>query len=218
MVRKETEYRQATQMRRRGFTYVEIAETVGVSKATVSNWLRNETWSQEIYTTHKLRAAKENAKRIRILNKTRQNQLTKQYDALERSAKTEYKHYKQSPAFVSGLALYVALGDMSDTQYIRLSSKRMVVHRQFITFAREYLGVSREKIRFWLLLYPTHDPETISRRWSKDIRLPLHRFSRYQVSKKPTSKAVLHEGVGNTIIGDTLLKRKLLVWVKLASK
>lgn len=218
MIRKEAEYRQAVQMRKRGFTYVEIAETVGVSKATVSNWLKDEVWSQEIYKTHKRRAAKENSKRIRILNKTKQNQLVKQHEALERSAKTEYKHYKQSPTFATGLALYRALGDVDSTGYIRLSSQRIPVHRQFIAFAREYLGVSREKVRFWLLLYPTHDPETISRKWSKEIRLPLYRFSRYQVSKTTTRKRVLHEGVGNTIIGDTLLKRRLLVWVKLASK
>ena len=218
MVRKEAEYRQAVQMRKRGFTYVEIAETVGVSKATVSNWLKDEVWSEEIFKNHKRRAAKENSKRIRILNKTKQNQLEKQYEALERTARTEYKHYKLSPAFTAGLALYRALGDVDSTGYIRLSSQRIPVHRQFIAFAREYLGVPREKVRFWLLLYSTHDPETISRKWSKEIRLPLHRFSRYQVSKTATRKRVLHDGVGNTIIGDTLLKRRLLVWVKLASK
>ncbi len=218
MIRKQTQYAQVVQMRRRGFTYAEIAVVAGVSKATVSNWLCNEPWSKEIYETHKRRAAKENGKRIRILNKTKQNQLAKQYGALERSAKTEYKHYSLSPAFAAGLALYMALGDVDDMQYIRLSTQRMAIHRQFIAFAREYLGVPREKIRFWLLLHPAHDPETVSRRWAKEIRLPLYRFSRYQVSKTATTKGVLHDGVGNTIIGDTVLKRKLLIWVKLATK
>jgi predicted transcriptional regulator len=218
VIRKQAQYAQVVQMRRRGFTYAEIAPVVGVSKAAVSNWLRNESWSREIHETHKRRAAKENGKRIRILNKTKQNQLAKQYAALERSAKTEYKHYSLSPSFVAGLTLYVALGNIEDMQYIRLSTQRIAVHRQFIAFAREYLGVPREKIRFWLLLYPTHDPETVSRHWAKEIRLPLHRFSRYQVSKTTTTKGVLHDGVGNTIIGDTVLKRKLLIWVKLATK
>ena len=63
-------YKRQVQMRKRGFTYVEIAETVGVSKATVSNWLKDEVWSQEIYKTHKRRAAKENSKRIRTVSYT----------------------------------------------------------------------------------------------------------------------------------------------------
>ena len=44
---KQAAYEQAVAFRKRGFTYSEIAKICNVSKGTVSNWLRHETFSQD---------------------------------------------------------------------------------------------------------------------------------------------------------------------------
>lgn len=218
MIRKTAQYSEACQLRKRGFTYTEIAHIVGVSKSTVSTWFSHETWSASVTHDNKKRASKENSKRIGLLNKARSNQFKKQYAEAERNAAISFKHYKHSPAFVAGIVLYTAVGDRSATSQIRISTARKDIHRIFITFAQEYLGVSRENIRFWLLLYPTHIPEKVSRTWARAIRLPIAQFHRYQVIEKQNNRETLHDGVGNTIIGSAVLKRTLLTWVKLAEK
>lgn len=218
MIRKTAHYEQAKELRKRGFAYEEIAKIAGVSKSTVGLWFSRETWSKDVTHANQKRASRENSKRISLLNKARGNQFKKLYAEAERSAVTEFKHYKHNPLFIAGLMLYVGEGDNSQHHLIRIANSKPDIHRIFISFAKEYLGVSREKIRFWVLLYPDLDPLVTSRHWSKEIGIPLSQFHKYQVIKGKSKKRTLHFGVGNTIIGGTVLKRKLLKWIELAFK
>src|SRR3989338_6363392 len=159
MIRKKAQFEQAKELRKRGFTYVEIGKIVDVLISTVFLWFSRETWSKSITEDNQKRAAKENKKRISLLNKARGNQYKKLYTEAERSAVTEFKHYKNNPLFIAGLMLYVGEGDNTDNHLIRIANAKIDVHRIFIKFAKEYLGVPREKIRFWVLLYPDLVPQ-----------------------------------------------------------
>ncbi len=216
MVYKLAQHTQAKELRKRGFTYSEVAKIVGVSKSTVSKWFSRETWSKSVTNENKKRSARENGKRISLLNTARSNQYRKVYDEAERSAVTEFKHYKQNPLFIAGLMLYLSSGDNSTKHLIRISHSQIEAHRIFIRFAEEFLGVSRGKMRFYVLLYPNHKPHTCSRHWSKKIKIPMSQFHKYQVIKSASTKKTLHFGVGNTIIGGTVLKRKISKWIELA--
>jgi predicted transcriptional regulator len=218
MIRKSAQFEHAKELRRRGFTYVEIAKIVDVSKSTISLWFSRETWSQSITESNKKRSAKENSKRISLLNTVRGNQYKKLYVEAERSAVIEFKHYKNNPLFIAGLTLYMSIGDTKSHGIIRIADTRPELHVLFIRFLTEYLGVSREKIRFWVLLYPDLKPQKCSQYWSKNLKLPVSQFHKYQVVDGRSTKSTLHDGVGNTIIGGTVLKKKLLKWVALASK
>lgn len=216
MIRKNAQFEQAVQLRKRGFTYEEIARVVDVSKSTVSNWLSGEKWSIDVRERNAKRAARDNSKRISLLNKARGNQFKKLYAEAARSATTEFKHYKSDPLFIAGLMLYVGEGDNTHKRLIRIANTREHIHRIFIRFATEYLGVPREMIRFWVLLYPDLKPTTCIRHWSKELKLPLSQFHKYQVTQGKSAKRTLHFGVGNTIIGSTVLKVKLTKWIELA--
>ncbi len=215
---KKVEKEQAMALRKRGFSFKEIAKYTNVSVSTVSLWLKDEVWSKQITDQNQKRAARENGKRISLLNKARGNQYKKLYAEAERSAVTEYKHYRTNPLFIAGLMLYVGEGDNRDERLIRLANTRIEIHRIFIAFLMEFLGVPREKIRFWLLLYPELNPERVSAVWSKKLNIPLAQFHKYQVIQGKSTKRVLQYGVGNTIIGSAVLKRKLTKWIELALK
>lgn len=215
---KKSEKIQAVELRRRGFTLREIAKYTNVSVSTLSAWFKDEAWSARITEDNKKRAAHENSKRISLLNKARGNQFKKLYAEAERSAVTEYKHYKTNSLFIAGLMLYVGEGDNADSRLIRLANTKADIHRIFIAFLEEFLGVSREKIRFWILLYPDLDPEKCSRAWAKGLKLPISQFYKYQVIEGKSKKRTLQYGVGNTIIGSAVLKKKLMKWIELALK
>ena len=107
MVRNENNYEQAVQLRKRGFTLQEIAKVCDVSKSTVSKWLKNSPISAEVTKQNKRRAGQENAKRLRLVNKARATERAARYQEIERSAQTEFKHYKNDPLFIAGLMLYL---------------------------------------------------------------------------------------------------------------
>lgn len=215
MVNKLAQYTQAKELRKRGFTYKEVAQIVGVSKSTVGQWFSRETWSKSVTKENQKRAARDNSKRISLLNTARNNQFKKIYAEAERSAVTEFKHYKQNPLFIAGLMLYISICDTKSPSIIRMADTRPETHALLIRFLTEYLGVSCEKIRFWLLLYPSHKPLVATRHWSKKIRIPISQFGKYQVIKSVGTKETLHFGVGNTIVSSTVLKHKLMKWISL---
>ena len=214
---KRDAYEQALAFRHRGFTYSEIAKICNVSGGTVSNWLKNEDFSKVVAKDNQKKATIDNTKRLALINKARKTERQNQYEAVKQSATTEYKHYRTSPLFMAGLTLYMSLGDCADERMIRLTSSQSDLHRIFVKFALEYLGVEKSTIHIWLLLYPDLDEVTCMKHWIKKIGLNASHFYKNQVIQGRSTKPTLHFGVGNTVIGSTLLKKKLLRWIKLLS-
>lgn len=216
MIRKEEAYAQAVEFRKRGFTYSEIAKICGVSKGTVSNWLSKKRFSKAIAKENAQKAARDNRKRIALVNKARSAERKKRYKEAVHSAETEFKHYKHSPLFIAGLMLYQASGDLVDPSRIRLSSTDVEQHRVFVKFLHDFLGVEKENVQFWLLLHAKQPEERVCKWWARRIPLSVSRFGKTQFTKQQVEG--LHYGTGNTIIGNTVLKQKLQKWITLALK
>ncbi len=216
MVRNEEKFEQAVQYRRRGFTLDEIAKICDVSKSTVSKWLKNNAISADVTKQNKRRAGIENAKRLKLVSKARSGERLNRYKEAERSAKTEFMHYKKDALFMAGVMAYACDGDRNDAHRIRLSSSKSDVHGTFVRFLKAYMGLEASDISIWLQLYPSHNEEACMRVWRKKTTLPFSQFGKSQFIRINKKTKPLHDGVGNTIIGNTVLKRKLDVWVKLA--
>ncbi len=218
MIRNEEKYNQAVEFRKRGFTYTEIAKIVGISKSTASAWLSKKAFSKRIAKDNAERAARDNIKRIGLLNKSRATERKARYAQAVRSADTEYKHYRTNPLFTAGVMLYLADGDQKDSSRIRISSTNAQVHRICISFLQEFLGVETCDISFYVALYDGMNETKEMKYWSRNIALSVSHFSKTQFINRKGTSAILHHGSGNTIIGDTVLKRKLIRWIELATK
>ncbi len=217
MVRNKETYKQVLEFRKRGFTYAEIAKICGISKSTVSNYLSKKKFSKEIAKENAQKAARENKKRMRLLNKARKAERNARYREALRSAETEFKHYKHSPLFVAGLSLYMADGDLGDTARIRMSSTNTQVHRIFIHFLRDFLGIESTQVTFVATLYTGMDESREMKWWSRAIKLSVRHFGKTQFLKtdKINSHPATHHGSGSTFLNNTTQKKKLLRWIQL---
>lgn len=218
MVRDTKKLELATHYRKRGYSYSEIANIVGVSKGTVSAWLSKKAFSKKVKTENAARAGKANAKRLSLINKARTKDRTRVYEAALKVADTEYRHYKHNPLFVAGLMLYLADGDTKSSGTIRLSTKHISEHAIFRRFATQFLGLSKSDIHFWILLYSHQSEAVCVKAWTKELKLTKDQWYKNHSITSRSSKETLHFGVGNTIIGSTLLKKKLLHWIDKARK
>jgi predicted transcriptional regulator len=217
MIRLEEKYEQAIQFRKRGFTYGEISKIVGVSKSTVSNWVSKKAFSKKVRIDNAERAARDNVKRIGLVNKARAAERKSKYLEALHTAETEYKHYKKDPLFASGLMAYVCAGDQTQPSRIRLSSSDPFVHKVFVQFAGAYLGIKKEEFTIWLLLYADLNEKKCLQLWSKKTKLSLAQFQKSQFIAQKSKSTALQHGTGNTIIGNTVLKKKLLRWIELSA-
>ncbi len=218
MVRNQEKYEQAIGLRKRGFTLQEIAKYCDISKSTASEWLKDKSFSAVVTSQNVRRAGAENAKRLKLINNARRGERRTQYIEIDRAAETEYKHYKKDTLFIAGLTLYMALGNQKDKGVIRLSTTRMNAHGIFILFVQEYLGVPKNRIRFWLLLPSDLKEEMMMKKWQRATKLPFAQFHKNQIILGKPTKKTLHNGTGNTIIGSTALKHKLDRWIELSVK
>jgi predicted transcriptional regulator len=218
MIRLEEKYEQAIQFRKRGFTYSEIAKIVGVSKSTVSNWVSKKAFSKKVRIENAKRAARDNVKRISLVNKARTAERKTRYLEAVTSAETEYRHYKKDPLFIAGLMAYISCGDLRDESRLRLTSSSFAVHQAFLSFAVNYLGVQKEAVHVWLILYKGLHEKKCMTVWSKKLKISIAQFYKTQFIDQKIKTGGLQHGTGNTIIGNTVLKKKLIRWIELFSK
>ncbi len=215
---KKDAHTQALSLRKQGFSYREIAKICQISVSTVSKWLSSLPGDDLIVSENKRKAAKENTSRLLLINKARVTLHKKQYQEIERLARLEYQNYRNNPLFIAGLALCVISCDTTDSRTLRLSNSRPELHRLFIRFAMQFLGVEKKVIHCWLLLYPDLNEVLCMQHWAKKTGLSISQFYKNQYINGRSRKQTLHFGVGNTIIGSTILKKKLNLWIRLALK
>lgn len=215
---KALEYQNVLQFRKRGFTYSEISKICGVSRSTVSNWLKSEPFSKVVAEDNAKKAIVQNKQRLVLINKARNTERKRHYSEAVRSAELEYKHYREAPLFIAGLMLYLTQGDLSNERLIRFSSHRADLHHLLIRFVVEYLAIEKTTIRFWILMHKEHSVVKCTKHWSKKIGLSPTGFHKPQYVNSISGKQPLHFGVGNTIIGSTLQKKKLMRWIELLAK
>ncbi len=217
MVRNPEKYDQVVSLRKRGFTLDEIAKYCEISKSTASIWLKNKPFSVQVTKQNIKRAGAENAKRLRLITKARGGERQRRYADAAASAKVEFVHYQNNPKFMAGLTAYIAAGDLKDERIIRFSHVSPELHRLFVKFCTEFLGIEKQNIHVWLHLYEGASEEKAMKIWSKITTIPFLQFYKNQFVNKSSRKS-LHYGVGNTIIGSTYHKQKLKAWVQLVKK
>ncbi len=216
MATRKTHLRaEAVAFRIRGFTYLEIGKLLGVSRSTVCQWLKHDPVSIKVAHETRQQAVRRNTDRLRLINKAKETSKQRELARVREAARLEYRHYRSHPGFMAGIAVYVALGDLVSPGTIRLSTHRKEAQRLFHAFLANYLGVTREKIHVWLLLHPHHDESTCQRYWQDQLHLSEGQFYAHQRRPSTSERATLQFGVPNTIIADTLAKKKLLTWVEL---
>ncbi len=217
MIRNEEKYQKATYFRKRGFSYTEIAKLVGVSRGTLSNWFAKKSFSKKVKVDNEIKTRKENVKRISLLNKARQTEKNKKHKEVLKSANTEYKNYRHLPHFMAGIALYVAVGDLGNNNNIRLSDSRIDIHKIFIRFLVDFLGMDKKDIKCWLAIDSKEKESKEVAVWSKLLKISSENFYKSQVISN-INQSTLRKTIGNTIIVNATLKQKLNRWVELASK
>ncbi|MEK7182359.1 MAG: hypothetical protein AAB334_01115 [Patescibacteria group bacterium] len=199
-------------LRKNGYTYSFISKELNIPKGTLSDWFQHHPWSEEIKEKNSKISA---IKNIQILNEKAGAELKEKYKKVEKEAEREFEIYKNNPIFMGGLMLYAGEGDKTSKHHIRLSNSEFYLHTAFLRFSEQFLNIGRDNIKFWLLLYPDHEIESCIDIWSKKLKINKSNFYKSQVIQGKSKLRKLQYGVGNSIISNTSLKKKMLKWLEL---
>lgn len=206
-------------LRKQGKSYSEIVNLKKISKATLSAWLKEEKWSQDVKDQNNLRLKGVITKRLSSMNLARKANLDSLYSKAKFDAQNDFVKHREDPLFIAGLMIYSGEGDKSlENGQIRVANIDHYVLRIFIKFSNKYMGIEMEKIKFWALLYPELDEEICINKWKSELGLKDSNLYKNQRIIGKNKKKKLIYGVGNITMGGKLLKVKLLEYLRLISE
>lgn len=209
----------AIELRKEKRSYREIAELLHVSKSTVSYWLHGIDWSRAIQGQLTERTKLISQKRLIHLNALKKAKWKKIYEEAEAEAIREFESLKGGILFATGLSLYWGEGDKNFSNgQVRVSNvdERLLV--TFRLFLKNCCGVTEEKIRAYILLYPDLKEKICLEYWSKNIGIPEDRFFGASLIQGKHKKNRLSYGVCSIQVSDKRLKKKVLTWIDLFAK
>lgn len=225
--RKTGDYRhlkeKATEMRRRGCSYREIRESLGIPKSTLSGWFEGLLITEEeraaLEATKTRNEAKGRAKAVAMI-KARHRAAR---SALVEEAESQIAELAPDHLFVAGVIAYIAEGAKEKPWgkpamvAFMNSDSRMI--QLFLAWLR-LLGVPDDQLGFRLSIHETADVAQAHEFWSNVVGVPSEGFYRPTIKKhKPKT---VRKNVGDTYHGcltvsvrkSTNLTRRIEGWFR----
>jgi len=201
----------ALKYRKLGLSYGEIRKKIGVSKSTLSLWLKNVPLSpkhkKHLYT-----------KQIKILARGSQSQKERRKRDIEKiieSAGHEINiPISDDTMKLFGAALYWAEG--SKTNEFSITNSDPVLILFFVRWVEKILKIKPTALRAKLNIYPQQNEIRIKKFWSELTTIPIKNFTKSFV--KPLSKNyrqnILYHGTIRVIVPKgTDLRHRLFGWI-----
>lgn len=190
------DYQAALTLRLEGKTYGEIREIFKIPKSTLSGWFSNLKVSGRAKKI--LESKKKNGYyKLVEFNKTRTRDILKENEKIRKKYESYVGKLNNRELTILGAALYWGEGYKNFNQkrfiypYVCLgnSDPKMIV--TFIYFLEKVLGITKDRIRAPIFIYPGMIPEVAINYWQKLTKIPRENFrcqmamSRASQGKRP---------------------------------
>ena|SRR3989338_219889 len=212
MARKKDKQK-ALIMRKKGMSYSQIKEKLGVSKSTLSGWLYNMPLSEE-----RIRELRDFSP-IRIEHYRNTMRLKKEEKFAEAYLEMSQKIKKLSSRelFLAGLFLYWAEGSKTTNAAIGLTNTNPNMLKFYIRWVK-LLGVKPNQLKVSLHLYSDMSIKKQEKYWSKELSIPLSQFRKSYIKDTKLSSITYHNGFGqgtcSVTVGGARLYEKVLMGLK----
>jgi len=211
------EKQRAVELRGQGMSYSLISEQLGVSKSTLSNWLKDLPYSPNDLVLYRIRHGQGayglRRRQIRI----------DEIIMLRAQGISEIGKVSKRDLWMIGLGLWIGEGSKTMEQ-IRLVNSDPRVVRLFIRWLREICELQDENITIAMHLYPDSDELSSMKYWMNITKLPKRQFRKTQIDRRldkqhlkigRTPYGTLHISVASNNNPDkgVRLYRRMLGWI-----
>jgi hypothetical protein len=179
---KVKEQEEARRLRAENHTILQIAEKLGVSKSSVSLWVRDVpfTPSKRRYGPRQ----RPNSLHLRKLE---------EIERLNQEGTRRIGELSQQAFLAAGVALYAGEGSKRDG-CVRFSNSDPEMMRFFCHWLRHFFEIDEARLRMRVYLHQGLDLGAAERRWSEVTDVPLEQFGKaYRAVADPTIRVNKHE-------------------------
>ena len=213
MESKDKEREMARQLRAQGLSFNEIVAGVGVSKSSVSVWVRDIELTTE---QADVLAARQRFNASHVASGSRRARQAR-WETFHRQAEQEYSELCRDPDFMFGLALYIGEGAKSDLNTANITNCDPRVIRKAIRFF-ERIGAARDKIKCQVFIHCDCDEASVRQFWEEQTGLTVSAHLIHSVSKssKSTKARVQPNGTCRVLVCSTHLRQKIEQWMTMS--
>ena len=207
----------ALSLRKKGMSYGQIKKELGISKSTLSNWLRDYPLSKE--RIKELRDC--NEQRIERFRETMRGKKEVRLLDFYNKERDNINFLSKREVYLAGLFLYWGEGGKSlYAARLQISNTDPAVIKFFIYWL-QLLGVAKSKIRAQLHLYNDMDIDRELNFWVKTLEMNKGQFSKPYI-KQTSLRNIGHKGgfghgTCNLTVGDARLSERILMALKFIS-
>lgn len=204
------------ELRRQQMSYSRIKQITGISKSTLSDWLKDYPLSKERIAELRDHNEQRIERYRQTMRKKRDTRLKNIYEA---EKKIIFPLNKRD-IFIFGLGLYWGEGAKRSNATVSISNTDPSVIKFFIFWLKS-LNIQSEKMKIHLQLYKDMDIEKEIKFWEEATHIPKKQFIKPYI-KESSIKAINHKGgfghgTCNVRIGNVALCEKVLMAIKTIS-
>ena len=179
---KGTEQEEARRLRAENLTLADIAERLGVSKSSVSLWVRDVP-----FTPSKRRYGPQRRPHPGHLRKL------EQIEQLDQKGLARVAEFGEEGFFAAGIALYAGEGSKTDGQ-IRFANSDPGMMRFFCLWLRAFFAIDESRLRVSVYLHQGLDLNAAEQHWSNVTGVPTSQFTKpYRAIPDPSIRRTKHE-------------------------
>ncbi|TSC91286.1 MAG: Resolvase helix-turn-helix protein [Parcubacteria group bacterium Gr01-1014_2] len=187
------DYQTALALRLEGKTYGEIRNTFGIPKSTLSVWFSKLKVSKKAQRIIESKRGNGYLKLIEF-NKIRTLNIKEENERIRKDYESKINNLSNRELMILGAALYWGEGYKNFNikrngtyPYICFGNSDPQMIAAFIEFLKRILGISKEKIKGQVMIYPNLNPKKSVDYWQSITKIPKENF-RYQVALSRASQ------------------------------
>ncbi len=204
-------------LRKQELSYSQIKKELGISKSTLSYWLRDYPLSKK--RIGELRD--HNEKRIEKYRETRRKTKEKRLQGFYLQQKRKVFPLTKRDIFIAGLFLYWGEGAKTMSKEVAVSNTDPSVIIFFIKWIKSAFNISKDKLKFGVHLYNDMDVKKEISFWSKRLDIPETQFLKPYIkntsSLRINQKGGFGHGTCNARLNNARLSEQILMAIKAIS-
>ena len=213
---KYKEKSKAIELRKKGYSYSQIKEKLGIGKGTLSDWLKDYPLSDK-----RIRELRDNnPQRIEKYINTMRKKREKKFSIAFEKVKKDIGNITDRELFIAGFFLYWAEGGKTRKGTIILTNTDPSMLRVYIKWL-EMFDIGKDELKIKLHIYKDMNEKKEIKFWCKEFGLNKSQFQKTWVKDSKmtdlTYKNNFGHGTCNVIYHNTIIAMYVLMGIKFIS-
>ncbi len=210
---RKLDKRKAIVLRKKGYSYSQIKEKLGINKSTLSGWLYDMPLPEE-----RIRELRDfSPKRIERYRNTMRVKKEARLEEVYKKASKDIGQFSKREIFLLGLFLYWGEGTKSASCSTQLTNTNPAMIKFFIKWL-ELFGVKRKDLKIKLHLYSDMNIKQSIDFWSKELRIPVGQFQRPYIKITKLKSITYKNGFGKGTCCVIFENRDIWEYIKMGLK